>query len=143
MSWYRNWEDSEKMTDAEAIRILSVELWHTESHKRIEGKASKYYEELSQIAEALQMAIEALKNERPQGEWIPVSERLPEDMQRVLIWFEYYRYGDFNCMYQTYGFGYVCDGEWSPLINGETGWQDSRIIAWQPLPESYKEGSRQ
>ena len=71
--------------------------------------------------------------------WIPVSERLPQDMQRVLIWFEYYRYGDFNCMYQTYGFGYVCDGKWSPFINGETGWQDYRIIAWQPLPEPYKE----
>ena len=23
--------------------------------------------------------------ERPQGEWIPVSERLPEDFQRVLV----------------------------------------------------------
>lgn len=77
---------------------------------------------------------------KPQGVWTPVSERLPEDMQRVLIWFEYYRYGDFNCMYQTYGFGYVCDGKWSPFINGETGWQDYRVIAWQPLPEPYKEG---
>lgn len=72
-------------------------------------------------------------------DWIPVSERLPEDMQRVLVWFEYYRYGDYNCMYQTYGFGYVCDGKWSPFINGESGWQDARIIAWLPLPEPYKE----
>lgn len=78
--------------------------------------------------------------DRPQGEWIPTSERLPDDMQRVLIWFEYYRYGDFNCMYQTYGFGYVCDGKWSPFINGETGWQDHRVIAWQPLPDPYKKG---
>lgn len=77
---------------------------------------------------------------RQQGEWIPVSERLPDDMQKVLIWFEYFRYGDFNCMYQTYGFGYVCDGKWSPFINGETGWQDYNIIAWQPLPEPYKKG---
>lgn len=80
--------------------------------------------------------------ERPQGEWISVSERLPDDMQRVLIWFEYYRYGDFNCMYQTYGFGYMCDGKWSSFINGETGWQDYNIIAWQPLPEPYKEGGK-
>ena len=77
--------------------------------------------------------------ERPTGEWIPVGERLPEDMQRVLVWFEYYRYGDYNCMYQTYGFGEVCDGKWSPFINGETGWQDTRIIAWMPLPKPYKE----
>lgn len=78
--------------------------------------------------------------ERPQGGWIPATERLPEDMQKVLIWFEYYRYGDFNCMYQTYGFGHVCDGKWSPFINGETGWQDYNIIAWQPLPEPYEKG---
>ena len=81
-----------------------------------------------------------LSEESLQGEWISVSERLPDDMQRVLIWFEYYRYGDYNCMYQTYGFGYVCDGKWSPFINGETGWQDYRVIAWQPLPEPYKKG---
>ena len=84
--------------------------------------------------EAFKTASEALDDR-----WIPVSERLPDDMQRVLIWFEYYRYGDFNCMYQTYGFGYVCDGKWSPFINGETGWQDYNIIAWKPLPEPYKE----
>jgi len=75
-----------------------------------------------------------------QAEWIPVTERLPEDMQKVLIWFEYYRYGDFNCMYQTYGFGYVLDGKWSPFINGKTGWQDYNIIAWMPLPEPYEVG---
>lgn len=76
----------------------------------------------------------------PQCEWIPVSKRLPDDMQKVLIWFEYFRYGDFNCMYQTCGFGYVCDGQWSPFINDRTGWQDYNIIAWQPLPEPYKKG---
>lgn len=75
--------------------------------------------------------------------WIKCSDRLPEDMQKVLVWFEYYRYGDYNCMYQTYGFGYVCDGKWSPFINGETGWQDARIIAWQELPEPYKEANNE
>ena len=51
------------MTNEEAIETLSIELKHTESHMRIEGKASEYYEELSQIAEAFRMAIEALNNE--------------------------------------------------------------------------------
>ena len=76
--------------------------------------------------------------ERPQGEWIPVEERLPEEMQTVLVWFEYYRYGDYNCMFPTYGFcQYVCDGKWSQFINGETGWTNAHIIAWMPLPEPY------
>ncbi len=73
-----------------------------------------------------------------ESEWIPVTERLPEEMEKVLIWFEYYRYGDYNCMFQTYGFGYVIDGKWSPFINGETGWRDYNVIAWMPLPEGYK-----
>ena len=92
--------------------------------------------------EAYQTGYEEGKNEKPQDRWVSVDDELPQDMQRVLIWFEYYRYGDFNCMYQTYGFGYVCDGKWSPFINGETGWQDYRVIAWQPLPEPYKGGAK-
>ena len=93
---------------------------------------------------ACSQVLKAVKNgkpyeERPQGGWIPVSERLPEDMQEVLVWFEYYRYGDYNCMYQTYGLCHVLDGKWSPFINGETGWQDARIIAWCPMPKPYKE----
>lgn len=69
--------------------------------------------------------------------WIPVEERLPEDMQRVLVWFEYYRYGDYNCMFPTYGLCYMCDGKWSPFINGSTGWTNAHIFAWMPLPEPY------
>lgn len=80
---------------------------------------------------------EAIKS-RPQGGWISVDEKLPDEMEKVLVWFEYYRYGDFNCMYQTYGFCYVCDGKWSPFINGETGWTDARIIAWCKLPVPYE-----
>lgn len=97
-------------------------------------------EELEKIVN--ERVIEPIKNGElviKPHDWIPVSERLPEEFQRVLVWFEYYRYGDYNCMYQTYGFGYVCDGKWSPFINGETGWQDARIIAWMTLPEAYKE----
>ena len=108
----------------------------------------KHYYKLKDIQNgsiACSQIVKAVKNgipyeEKPPGEWISVSEKLPEDMQRVLVWFEYYRYGNYNCMYQTYGFGYVFDGKWSPCINGETGWQDYRIIAWQPLPEPYMGG---
>lgn len=42
------------------------------------------------------------EDEKKHG-WIPVTEGLPEELETVLVWFEYYRYGNFNCMYQTYG----------------------------------------
>lgn len=77
------------------------------------------------------------------GGWIPCSERLPEDGKSVLVWFEYFRYGRYNRLYQTYGFSEMINGRWSGLINGETGWRDLKIIAWQPLPESYKAESEE
>ena len=73
------------------------------------------------------------------GTWIPCSERLPEDLKRVLVWFEYYRYGESNRLYQSYGIGFTQDKEWSRLINGTSGWRDLRILAWMPLPEPYRE----
>ena len=67
--------------------------------------------------------------------WISVKDRLPKDGEDVLVWFEYYRYGEYNCLYQTHGIGTYFENFKSWLINGETGWRDLRVIAWMPLPK--------
>lgn len=72
------------------------------------------------------------------GEWIPCSERLPQDGVDVLVWFEYFRYGNYNRLFQTTGISYTYDEKWSGFVNGQSGWNQLRVIAWQPLPEPYK-----
>lgn len=71
--------------------------------------------------------------------WIPASERLPEKDTNVLCWYEYFRYGNYNKMYQTYGIGtYFGEFGWAGDITGE----QARVIAWMPLPKPYEPQKR-
>lgn len=65
--------------------------------------------------------------ERPHGEWIPVSERLPERYKEVIV-------TDIETS-DTYQSQYLGNGYWEC----DNGTLKNRIIAWMPLPEPYKE----
>lgn len=77
---------------------------------------------------------EQSSSENP-NKWIPVSERLPKEDTNVLCWYEYFRYGNYNKMYQTYGVGtYFGRFGWAGDITGD----QARVIAWMPLPKPYE-----
>ena len=59
---------------------------------------------------------------------------VPEEGEEVLVWYEYLRYGEHGCMYQTYGIGYQYDGTWCGSVSGEK----ARCIAWMPLPDPFE-----
>lgn len=65
-------------------------------------------------------------NTRPKGEWIPVSERLPEINKEVIV-------TDTETS-DTYTSEYIGNGYWEC----DNGTFNNRIVAWQPLPKPYK-----
>ena len=68
--------------------------------------------------------------------WISVEDRVPESMVDVLCWYEYFRFGDYNRMYQTYGIGhYFRDGFWGGEVSNG---QRTKVLAWMPLPDPPK-----
>ncbi len=62
-----------------------------------------------------------------------VFKKLREKLE-ILVWYEYFRYGEYNCMYQMYGIAYHVKGRWCGDVTG----RNARCIAWQPLPEPFK-----
>lgn len=71
----------------------------------------------------------------PVVHWVLTDEKLPPEGQDVLCWYEYFRYGAFNRMCQTYGIGFQFNGNWGgEVANG----RNAKVLAWMPLPEPPK-----
>lgn len=126
------------MTKEEAIHVIN-------QVRDVITKDSSWMEEATRVVnEAADMAIKAIEAQ----EWIPCSERLPEDDVMVLISYRYKEgEGDTSHTYidiTTYGqmyFGGNKVGDhkhWrAPFEYFESNYE---VIAWMPLPEPYKEG---
>lgn len=74
---------------------------------------------------ALDMAIKALEQE---SKWIPVSERLPEDKQAVLVWCPQYK--NIYCAYLEKEQWWIF-GAFVQIVPNE-------VVAWMSLPTPYE-----
>lgn len=68
------------------------------------------------------------------NEWIDAEERLPKNEDEVLVWYEYFRYGNYNCMWQMYGIGSYLKqyDRWSGDPSQGT---KVKVLYWMPLPK--------
>lgn len=105
------------MTNGEAIKELEIikqDYWDNDGY----GHETKQYDDTML---ALDMAIEAL-NQR----WIPVTERLPEEGQFIIV---SYPYDASDCSRKRV---------MTAWYHKEYGFTCGITDAWMPLPQPYK-----
>lgn len=125
------WKEEE--VPEEERPIYGADTWHSCDIDRVGLDGADLIERLTarcaRYAEEIAVAQE-------QTRWIPVTERLPEDGDVVLCWYEYFRFGEYNRMYRTYGIGYYINGMWGgDVSNG----RNTKVLAWMPLPAPPEE----
>lgn len=105
------------MTLEEQIKIFEHNAEHERQEQDLQGCLN-----FRQLAEWLK----ELKQLREQTEWIPTSEKLPEDYVHVL------------CQFALGGMGecYLAHGLFH--IVGGVRLSHDEIVAWMPLPQPYK-----
>ena len=114
----------------ELVEKVNLTEWSSCDVDAVGLAAADQLENQSAHIAALQQEIEKLRGQLHR--WIPVEERLPENGVETLCWYEYFRYGDFNAMFATYGIGYQFHGNWGgEVANG----RNAKVLAWMPLPE--------
>ena len=78
-------------------------------------------------------AIKGMPSVQPKTEWIPVSERLPENHDCVLVWFEYIK-DDWDCAWWGLAYYSLQNKKWFVSTNE----RNPIVKAWMPLPEPYE-----
>ena len=117
------------MTNEEAARILDPDT----SREALRPYALDCVARMAMVEEACRLGAEALR-ERP--EWIPVTERLPEDRSDVLVvayWHERWNVYMGWCAPER--------AEWS-VHDGIGDRDDVAVTHWMPLPEPPEEGEQ-
>jgi hypothetical protein len=117
--------------------------------KYYESKAAEYdeagerYEYLMDVCNGKATELTAtlsIINEQPKvGDWIPSSERLPEEPETCIVTIYSRDAHAGRGIYGTYAEGFVYfDGEnWLDLDGQKLPY---KVLAWQPLPEPWEGG---
>ncbi len=107
--------------------------------KQYKDEYSKYgkYDGLyvADVLEMLEQLRSGLEQDEKENGWIPVSERLPEIK---MPYEECYLVTDGRFCWMAY---YIREKEWifADCTNCKNKIDWTGIVAWQPLPEQYKE----
>ena len=97
------------------------------------------------LGDHLDAAIDALEAADKAQRWIPVSERLPDDVGSYLVYYHEWSNGDFLPKYDDYRIRimrFMNNGKWCmPVCTDKRCEADTNreVTHWMPLPEPPKE----
>lgn len=75
--------------------------------------------------------VKPYKEESKATVWHDAQNDPPTENGEYLCYYEYFRYGNYNCMYRTMDRGQFFNGNWS----GEpTNGTNAKVLAWTELP---------
>lgn len=77
--------------------------------------------------------IEVEEEKEIAGKWIPCSERLPKNISTVIVQVK-------EIAHPTFGWYEDMDKKWILTERDFVDLSEFSVIAWQPMPESYKPG---
>lgn len=122
-----------------AIRYLTIGLAKETFKQDYEGFGKEdddYIREklvLDSYCKGVEDVLKILENMKQEPKWIPVSEKQPEESDNYLVTNED---GDVEMAYFAHPKDYaISKGEWREI------WYEDDVIAWMPLPKSYKKES--
>lgn len=102
-------------------------------------------DEPSIVHDILDTVIQVIEDQPIVGEWIPVSERLPEEDGEYLVWYDCGDDAEEGCVVVNFDAEVGAFGYWQDRYDHHTlGFLDSDFVecetatAWMPLPEPYK-----
>ena len=115
--------------------IDNIDWYHQNSTKDMVLGANPDLHQAWYKAEDVYQSLESVPSAQPEPQWIPCSERLPEDVEIG----EEYPTVIFCTKDNVYvGFyEYYLGGRWWAAED----YTVDNVIAWMPLPEPYKEGA--
>lgn len=135
-----------KLPSLDIVNVYASSVYSADTPTKLLWERKEYKEvTMQEIEEKFGCKVKIVGNEEEHNNgWIYCSERLPENDDDVLCWYEYRimqgtHEGEMNQKFEIGNYSKYFKRWFGEVSCG----QDCKVIAWMPLPEPYKESDEE